>query len=255
MQCRETQLLLGAFADGELDLVRHAEVEAHVSGCPACREQLEAAEARRAALRGSLPRFTAPAPMVARIRASLGAEGSSPGRKPRRLPGVWPAWGLAAVAASLALAVAGGYRWGRSVAREDSLFGEALSEHVRSLQVGHLTDVVSSDQHTVKPWFIGKLDFSPPVCDLADLGFPLVGGRLDRLDGRGAAALVFRRRLHAVNLFIWPDGNRPVGNSSARRDGYGARAWSQGGLNFLAVSEIPEEELEQFVAGFRARIR
>ena len=113
-------------------------------------------------------------------------------------------------------------------------------------------DVVSTDRHTVKPWFAGKLDFSPPVVDLADAGFPLAGGRLDEIDGRTAAALVFRRRLHAINVFIWPaSGSAAPGSASA--NGYAARGWTQGGLNFLAVSEIPASDLEQFAQDFRKR--
>lgn len=116
-------------------------------------------------------------------------------------------------------------------------------------------DVVSTDQHTVRPWFIGKLDFSPPVSDLADLGYPLVGARLEHLDGRSAAALVYRRRQHAINVFVWPQGTGPAPARQAREDGYNARMWSQGGLNFIAVSEIPGDELEQFAAAFRDRTR
>jgi anti-sigma factor RsiW len=130
---------------------------------------------------------------------------------------------------------------------------EVFAEHVRSLQAGHLTDVVSTDRHTVKPWFAGKVDFSPPVVDLADIGFPLGGGRLDEIDGRAAAALVFHRRLHAINVFIWP---APGGTPAPRRgdrDGYSAIGWTRDGLNFLAVSEIPGADLGQFVAEFRRR--
>jgi anti-sigma factor RsiW len=166
---------------------------------------------------------------------------------------IWPAWNVAGLAASLALAVIGGYAWGRAQARGDALFSEAVTDHVRSLQASHLLDVVSTDQHTVKPWFIGKVDFSPPVADLADVGFPLVGGRLEHLGGRSAAALVFKRRQHAINLFIWPSDGDGVASRRGKQDGYNARAWSQGGLNFLAVSEIPAEELDQFISAYRGR--
>ena len=117
--------------------------------------------------------------------------------------------------------------------------------------VSHLTDVPSSDQHTVKPWFAGKLDFSPPVVDLAAAGFPLAGGRLEHIDGRTAAALVFHRRQHAINVFIWPAITGSVPTRQADRNGYHAESWSQDGLNFLAVSEIPAAELSQFATAFR----
>jgi anti-sigma factor RsiW len=255
MNCKEACLLLDAHLDGELDLVRHVEIEAHLADCPECRRLAEAAVARREALRGLLPRFEAPPHLASRIRASLGQEAPTAARVAARRPGAWSGWNLAALAASLALAAAGGYGWGRSAARGGALLNEAISDHVRSLQAGHLADVVSTDQHTVKPWFIGKLDFSPPVSDLADLGFPLVGGRLEHLDGRSAAALVFRRRQHPINLFVWPQGGSPAASRQAKEDGYSARMWSQGGLNFAAVSEIPGDELDQFADAYRERTR
>jgi anti-sigma factor RsiW len=250
MTCNESRALLEVDADGELDLIRHLELEAHLGACPECARRAEGIRARRAALREGLPRFTAPPLLVGRIRASIGAAEAKPGR---RAPVIWPAWSVAGIAASLALAVFGGWAWGRAQARGDALFNEAVTDHVRSLQASHLLDVVSTDQHTVKPWFIGKVDFSPPVADLADVGFPLVGGRLEHLGGRSAAALVFKRRQHAINLFIWPADGDGVGSRRGKQNGYSARTWSQGGLNFLAVSEIPAEELEQFISAYRGR--
>jgi anti-sigma factor RsiW len=132
---------------------------------------------------------------------------------------------------------------------------DAIGDHVRALQADHLMDVASTDQHTVKPWFAGRLDFSPPVVDLASAGFPLVGGRLERLGGHTAAALVFRRRQHVINLFIWPsDATTPAGHPR-QREGYHLTAWTAGDLSFLAVSEIPSEELAQFADEFRAAAR
>jgi anti-sigma factor RsiW len=159
------------------------------------------------------------------------------------------------MAASIAFALLIGFAWGSMRARGKALFGEAISDHVRSLQAGHLMDVVSTDQHTVKPWFIGKLDFSPPVVDLADAGFPLAGGRLERIDGRPAAALVFHRRLHSINVFVWPATDGQVPARDGKGYGYNALSWSQGGLNFLAVSEISAAELGQFVPEYRERTK
>ena len=252
MDCNETRRLLDADTDGELDLVRHLELEAHRRACPDCARRAENARARRSALREALPRFTAPPQLAEKIRASLRAESAAVAAPaattspvPRRAPLFWPIWNIAGLAASLAFAVLVGFAWGHARARANLLVD-------RSLQGSHLMDVVSTDQHTVKPWFAGKLDFSPPVVDLAAAGFPLAGGRLEHLDGRPAAALVFHRRQHAINLFIWPVGTGTLPVRQSARNGYNTESWSQGGLNFLAVSEIPATELGQFGAAYRA---
>jgi anti-sigma factor RsiW len=255
MNCNESREFIEADADGELDLIRHLELEAHLRSCPQCGALADAARERRAALRGKLPRFTAPPELVRRIRASLSSADAPlpPIRAAART--VWPVWNLVGMAATLALAVIGGYAWGNAHARGNALLSEAVSDHVRSLQASHLMDVVSTDQHTVKPWFIGKLDFSPPVADLADAGFPLAGGRLEHMDGRTAAALVFYRRQHAINVFIWPASAGPVAARAGRESGFNATSWSQADLNYVAVSEIPADELERFVSAYRARTR
>jgi anti-sigma factor RsiW len=254
MNCNDIRPLLEAYSDGELDLVRQLELEAHLRACPACELQAKGIDARRDALRVSIPRFAAPTQLREKIRARLRAEAPAAAPASRRTPIPWPLWNLGGLAASLALALTVGYAWGNARARVNSLLDEAISDHVRSLQAGHLMDVASTDQHTVKPWFIGKLDFSPPVVDLADAGYPLAGGRLERIDGRPAAALVFRRRLHSINLFVWPAANGSVAARRGRENGYNAESWSQGGLNFLAVSEIPATELEQFIGEYRRRV-
>ena len=253
MDCNETRRLLEAAVDGELDLVRNLELEAHLGGCPECARLGETLRARRTALRESLPRFTAPPQLAGSVLAALRAE-AAPATAPaaRLVPLSWPVWRAAGLAASLVFALAVGYTWGNARAGGNRLIEEAVSDHIRSLQFNHLSDVVSTDQHTVKPWFAGKLDFSPPVVDLAAAGFPLTGGRLEHLDGRPAAALVFRRRQHAVNLFIWPVERKAVSPRQAEISGYHAESWSQGGFNFLAVSELPAAELSQFAAAFRS---
>jgi anti-sigma factor RsiW len=251
MNCHETHRLLEADVDGELDLVRHLELEDHLRTCPQCTALRASFVARRAALRESLPRFTAPPELAAKVRATLRLEETpAPTVRPVRVS--WPIWNVMGVAASLAFALVAGYTWGIAHARGNLLIDEAVSEHIRSLQFNHLSDVASTDQHTVKPWFAGKLDFSPPVMDLAAAGYPLVGGRLDHMAGRPAAALVFHRRTHAINLFIWPAARDEVSTREAELNGYHVQSWSQGGFNFLAVSEIPAAELSQFAAAFRA---
>jgi anti-sigma factor RsiW len=256
MNCNEVRLLLEAHSDGELDLVRQLELEAHLRVCPECALRARGIADRRNALRDSIPRFNAPSQLRERIRTQLRAgEAPSTQRVSRSLPVQWTFWNLGGMAASIALALLVGYNLGNTHAHRNSLLDEAISEHARSLQVGHLMDVISTDQHTVKPWFIGKIDFSPPVVDLADAGFPLAGGRLDRIDDRPAAALVFHRRLHSINVFVWPSTGGEVSTFNGKGNGYNARGWSQGGLNFLAVSEISAAELEQFVGEFRNRTR
>ncbi len=255
MDCNQTRTLLDADIDGELDLVRHLEIATHLSGCPECTRQAGNQRARRNALRDSLPRFTAPPQLAGQIRAALRVE-TPPTAGAASVP--WldstfgSIWRTAALAASLALTLLVGFEWGNSRARANLLLDEAVTDHVRSLQGSHLTDVTSTDQHTVKPWFAGKLDFAPPVVDLAATGFPLAGGRLEQFDGRRAAALVFHRRQHAINLFIWPANAVRVPEHRSGRDGYNTESWTRGDLNFLAVSEIPAGELDQFTAAFRA---
>ena len=254
MNCDESRLLLDAYADGELDLVRHIELEAHLKACPTCLRRSEAIAARRIRIRDSLPRFPASQELRGRIHASLRAEARGAARQgPLPFPVAWRRWNLAGLAASVTVALLAGYSWGSHHARSTSLADEAFAGHMRSLQASHLTDVTSTDRHTVKPWFAGKLDFSPPVVDLADLGFPLVGGRLDQIDGHTASALVFRRRLHAINVFVWPARGAISPPRSATESGFSAQGWTHGGLNFLAVSEIPAAELEQFAGEFRKR--
>ena len=127
------------------------------------------------------------------------------------------------------------------------LSDDVVADHVRSLMVAHLTDVTSSDQHTVKPWFSGKLDFTPPVRDLSREGFPLVGGRLDYLNGRSVAALVYQRRLHTINLFVWPcDDTTTSGVKRLARRGYNIVNWCDGGMQFWAVSDLNAEEMQTF---------
>jgi anti-sigma factor RsiW len=258
MDCKEIRPLLEADLDGELDLVRHLEIEAHLRTCPDCARFAEAARARQATLRSGLSRYAAPASLQKKIRASLQPEAASTNSfapKASRPFFAQSFWRIGGLAASLAFAGLFGYVWGHAQAHANQLIDEAISDHVRSLQAGHLMDVASTDQHTVKPWFAGKLDFSPPVVDLAAAGFPLEGGRLEHLDNRPAAALIFHRRQHAINLFIWPAGTTSLARHHAERNGYNTEAWSDAGLNFLAVSEIPDAELIQFAETFRSSTR
>jgi anti-sigma factor RsiW len=206
--------------------------------------------ARAVALRENLPRFAVPSGLEERVRAALPTPHFPVSRAmSRRI------FRFAVAAAAVVAALFVGDRFGHARARADRLIDDAVASHVRSLQVAHLTDVASGDQHTVKPWFVGRLDFSPPIADLADVGFPLAGGRLDHVGGRSVAAVVFRRRQHVVNLFLWPTGDAPVASRRAQQGGFNVATWTQGDLNCVAVSEIPAAELAQFVDEFQRATR
>ena len=241
--CADQELLLGGLVDGELDAANVAMVEAHVARCEGCREELERLQAVRNLLRLDGVRHRAPESFSERIGAlpELLPSAANRNRVPRWLG---PALG-GALAASLAM-VAFLPPASTSVVDE-----ELVSSHVRSLQPGHLTDVQTTNQHIVKPWFNGRIDFSPPVPELADEGFPLAGGRLDSIDGKTVAAIVYHRRLHTVNLFIWPA--RDAAERSFVKDGFAVKEWSRNGLRFAAVSDIPPAELQQFHKLFEQR--
>jgi anti-sigma factor (TIGR02949 family) len=247
--CPDKELLLHALADGELDAANAAALEAHVQACPGCAEALARLQTLRRLVRAAEVRRAAPEALRDRLEAQIAAppEAAAPERRPRRLAAAAP-WALsAALAASLVLVLLapGG--------EPASLEREVVFGHVRALQADHALDVATSDRHTVKPWFNGKLDFAPPVADLADRGYPLAGGRLDYLDGRSVAALVYRRRLHLIDLFVWPAKAGEHRSGSARKDGYSLAWWTQGGLEFWAVSDIDQEDLQGFRAAIAAR--
>lgn len=188
------------------------------------------------------------------MRAAAGTAGSEVGfarapERPRRAGWNWsPAWAAAALLVVSALTLWKILPFMPGSSAEDRLGQEVVASHVRSLMAGHLTDVPSSDQHTVKPWFNGRLDFSPPVKDLSTEGFPLVGGRLDYLAGRPVAALVYGRRRHLINLMVWPVPREPDRSLAAvTRQGYHLFHWTQGGMVYWTVSDLNEDEMRQFV--------
>jgi anti-sigma factor RsiW len=249
--CADKEALLQGLLDGELDAANAAAMEAHVQLCAGCAAELARLESLRRLLRAPGVGFRAPEDLRARIEAELDAAAlpTAPAPLPRRRPPRWlPGAGLAALAATLVLGVAVLAPRPEQLALED----QVVSGHIRSLQASHLTDVATSDRHTVKPWFNGRIDFAPPVQDLAAQGFPLAGGRLDYLHDREVAALVYRRRLHVINVFVWPAraGEAPAGN--ARLHGYSVSWWTRGGLEFWAVSDIDLRELQQFRQAFQA---
>jgi anti-sigma factor RsiW len=247
--CADKELLLGALLDGELDAANVQAMEAHLRACPACAEAFKTLEELRGRLQEPGLRPTAPAALRARIAAAAEAE-ARPASRARR--GVLP-WamsgGFAALAAGLAAVLV-------LQPGAGSLEDQLVADHVRSTLAAHLVDVQTSDRHVVKPWFNGKVDFAPPVVDLADAGFPLAGGRLDYLDGRVVAALVYRRGGHVINVFVWPEGEPPRPPAFALRRqhaGYAIAHWTARGLNFWAVSDIDPPELQRLRAAFVAR--
>ena len=245
MDCSKAQILLHPYRDGELDLVTSLGVEEHLRSCAACALSHKNLEALRAGLSDGALYFTVPASLKTRVRASVRRADTSGARSFTLTPRRW--WGMAA---ALALVMLLG--WNISRARPAPPVGalvaqEVVASHVRSLMGSHLADVVSRSQHTVKPWFGGRLDYSPPVKDLAAYGFPLIGGRLDYLDGRPVAALVYRRQKHLINLFVWPakagNGER---TDAVTSQGYNVLHWDESGMTFWAVSDLNAAELSGF---------
>ncbi len=246
--CPDKRLMLGAMVDGELDAGHALELEAHLETCRACQEELAMLRSVKAALAAHELAHTPPPGFHERMLAALDAEDLAAAPPRRRGAGPFAAWfsggAVTAIAASLAL-------FTLVAPPAPSLTQELVQDHVRSLQAQHLLDVPTSDRHTVKPWFNGKIDFAPPVADLATVGFPLAGGRLDEAGGRTVAALVYRRRAHVINLFVWP-GSAPAAASVQRREGYCLIRWSHGGLIYWAVSDIDPADLEAFRKAFVA---
>jgi mycothiol system anti-sigma-R factor len=247
MQCQDARDLLHAYADDELDAVTSRALEAHLGACPACARAFESDRAVKAALRNPALLYAAPAALRERVASTLPRPDTGDAKRHVRSRPPWRAWALAA---SLVLAAALAWRFAGRAGESELVAQAALASHMRSLQSDeHLLDVRSTDQHTVKPWFAGKVDFAPPVRDLAEQGFPLVGGRLDFLRDRPAAALVYRRNKHVINLFVAPgDGGR----GETERQGYHLVHWTGGGMTFWAVSDVNAAELRHFTELFRA---
>ena len=243
--CLDREPALNALFDGELDSLNAAEVEAHVRSCTGCSDFLATLAEVRDVMASATLAEKAPDALRQRIEALVAAPAAArPQPKPiapvRYLP--WVGGGvIGALAASLAMMVLV-----PQVGVAD-LPDQLIAGHIRSLQAAHLTDVLTSDRHVVKPWFNGRIDFSPPVVDLVQQGYPLVGGRLDYIGDRPVAALVYQRRLHTINLFIRPaPPNASASPSTIRRHSYNIVHWVAGDLDYWAVSDVDPGDLALF---------
>jgi mycothiol system anti-sigma-R factor len=248
MQCEEVRPRFDPYLDGELAGAEQAQLREHVENCPDCGPEMASLEQLRAAIRQSAPDYRAPAALRSRIRFALRREAAANAVAASR-PVAWLAY-----AASLLLAVAigsGGTFMMLGDRQQDRVTAEVIDSHLRSLLGTHLTDVASSDQHTVKPWFAGRSDVSPPAVDLAAQGFPLIGGRLDLIAGKPVPALVYKRREHVISVFVLPATRGDIGKTLSRQ-GYNLRHWDEGDLAFWAVTDAGASELAEFERVFRA---
>jgi anti-sigma factor RsiW len=242
MTCDSAKDLADAYFDEELDASLSSQVRDHLAACESCAEAQAQLQALRAGIREHAPYYRAPAGLRDRIRKSV--------RQADRQPAA--PWRWMALAAAILLAVSLGWNaapW-RSQRSSGLVAENIFASHVRSLIGTHLLDVPSLDQHTVKPWFNGKLDFSPDVRDFAAQGFPLIGGRVDYVEDRPVAVMVYRRRQHIVNLFTWPSV-AAGGTQEVTRNGYHMLHWDSAGMTWWAVSDLNEGELRQFERLYR----
>jgi anti-sigma factor RsiW len=239
--CDETRNLLDAWYDSELDAPRSAALERHLEECPGC-AALSGARSALSEVLIKAPRFSAPAALRKKIEAQI----SKPQiiRQPRMVP--WR--GIAIAASALLFVVVGWNAWLLQSGGSSSpnLENEIVSDHIRSLIANHLSDVASEDRHTVKPWFMGKLDYSPPVDALAGEGFKLIGGRLDFVGGKPVSALVYQRRAHVINVFVWPtrEGDEALPQPRWSDDhGYHVANWTHAGMTYWSISDVDPAEL------------
>jgi len=236
MNCQEAQPLLDAWFDGELDLASSLAMERHLETCAECSGRHRALAALREEIAVADLDFATEA-ILERLRP----------KATRYAPkNLWRLPAILAAAAALVLAL-------MIPAGRDSADRELLDSHLRSLLAGHLIDTPSSDRHTVKPWFQGRLDFAPPVPDLTAEGFPLAGGRIDVIGSRKVAALVYQRREHVINLWISPGSDAPGKPERREIDGYHLLRWAKAGMTYRAVSDVEADELERFAGAVRAR--
>jgi anti-sigma factor RsiW len=251
MDCKQTRTYMDAHLDRELDPVTASGIEAHLKTCAACVSAYAAQTALQTALRKNAPYHAAPAGLAARLGKQFNSAGAVVAMKtaPRRpwLPVFAAAAATAVVTWTTVLQLETG-------TRDENITEQVIAGHARAMLTTHLADVASSDQHTVKPWLSSKLDFSPPVTDLAAAGFPLTGGRLDYIDHRPVAALVYRHRQHVINLFVWPDVKAHAGAAmkASARQGYNLLHWNGEGMTYWAISDLNSTDIKTFAETYVA---
>src|SRR5438552_4480751 len=272
MNCEEAIKLMDGYLDGELDPITNQAIEQHLRDCGRCDQAYKTHGSLIRAIGNATPYYKAPAGLRERIQSSLREEMaerpthsvardvqplfSRRQRQPRTV--LWEtSWNWLALAAAVIFAAIIALNLVPRLRRpgaDQFLATQLIASHVRSLMANHLTDVASSDQHTVKPWLDAKLDFAPAVVDLSSDGFPLIGGRLDYLDNRPVAALIYGRRKHFINLFVWPAGSSTIGASNAMsREGYQLLHWVDSDFNYWAVSDVNSNDLQTFKSKFEAQ--
>jgi anti-sigma factor RsiW len=242
MNCEEARQSLDAYVDGELEPTRQLVMETHLAECVSCKDAAERITNCSQLVRMNMPAYKAPPELKSKVRAALRKEA-----KPSFKWFTEHVRQIAYAAALIVLSCALGWTWLLlSPSKDKELIAEAVSNHSRSLMVSHLVDCASGDQHTVRPWFNGKLDYSPPVADLTQAGYTLVGGRVDILEKRPVAAIVYQHGKHVINLFVWPATDRKIDMDVQSERGYHFCGWNKSGLNFLCISEISAADLETF---------
>src|SRR5437870_11151004 len=276
MNCEEATKLMDGYLDGELDPITSQTIEQHLRECDKCDQAYKAHALLIRSISDKTPYYKAPAGLRERIQSSLREEIAerSPRSVSRNIPSLFPSlfsarprwtrtvsfgtpWSGLALAAAIVFAAIITFNLMSRLQRpgnDQFLATQLIASHARSLMANHLTDVASSDQHTVKPWLDTKLDFAPPVVDLSSGGFPLIGGRLDYLDNRPVAALVYERRKHFINLFVWPAASDAASASKTiTRQGYQLLHWADPDFNYWAVSDVNISDLQTFKQQFETR--
>jgi anti-sigma factor RsiW len=256
MNCTDSRNRLHAYLDQELDLPGVVAIDQHLASCPACKAIFARQSALQSGIRRHAQYYAAPAALADRIRAKInGAAVETPGRTlaPRwQWPQLrqWFQFGAAVTATAVVSWIAAIQYI--SPPEDEIITGQVITGHARAVLSSRLVDVATSDEHTVKPWLSSKLDFSPPVTDLTDAGFPLVGGRLDYLDNRPVAALVYRHRQHVINLFVWPDqpSGRRLPMQSLSKHGYNVLHWTEAGMVYWAISDLNPAEMKTFAESY-----
>ena len=271
MNCEQCKNLMDGYLDRELDPITNQEIEQHLRDCRNCDQAYKAHGSLVRAIRDGAPYYKAPAKLRERIQSSLRQEiAKKPVRNVEDSPSLFSArprwtrtvsfgtpWSGLAFAAAIVFAAIITFNLMSRLQRpgnDQFLATQLIASHARSLMANHLTDVASSDQHTVKPWLDTKLDFAPPVVDLSSEGFPLIGGRLDYLDNRPVAALVYERRKHFINLFVWPaSSDAATAPKTITRQGYQLLHWADSDFNYWAVSDVNANDLQTFKQQFETR--